>query len=127
MTDESIGTENETVTAAAPNGSRSVVITRERHDLPGMRSVVSVSRNLRQVLSYARRHNTTVIKVYSRPIEDGKGRLTVIWRDTAVCVTDFASYQVLCTWIRARRSWSDAIWEDEHDHTPAQLPLYLVR
>lgn len=66
--------------------------------------IIHRSRNLRGILDHARR--TWVEEAVATPAEEGKGILSVTFGDGATCRTEFASYQVLCWWLRSRRSWA---------------------
>lgn len=67
-------------------------------------NVIHRSRNLRGVLDHARR--SWVAEAVAEPLPRGKGLLRVTFGDGGTCVTEFASFAVLCTWLRARRSWA---------------------
>lgn len=65
--------------------------------------VCSRSRNLRGVLTYARKHN---VKMVLSSMTDHYGALvTIHFGDDAKCITNFASWDVAQRWFRARRSW----------------------
>ncbi len=64
------------------------------------------SRNLRGVLDHARRAGLWSAHAY--PSACGQGLLGVTFADGAQCQVEFASYVVLCDWLRARRSWAGA-------------------
>jgi hypothetical protein len=68
--------------------------------------VIHRSRNLRGILDHARRVGLWAANAY--PQEDGKGMLCVTFADASRCEAQFASYQVLCQWLCARRSWAGA-------------------
>lgn len=68
--------------------------------------IIHRSRNLRGILDHARR--TWVEEAEATPGEEGKGILHVTFGDGSTCRTEFASYQVLCWWLRSRRSWAGA-------------------
>ena len=61
------------------------------------------SRNLRGITDHVRRAGLILAVAY--PVEHGRGDLLVFFGDGATCHADFASYAVLCDWLRARRSW----------------------
>ena len=62
------------------------------------------SKNLRGVTDHARR--VGLISAQAFPMEDGCGVLAVAFYDGCICVTIFQSYEVLCYWLRCRRSWT---------------------
>ena len=66
--------------------------------------VIRRSRNLRGIQVHARR--TWIAEAVASPGEDGRGILQVTFGDGATCRTEFASYTVLCIWLRSRRSWA---------------------
>jgi len=66
--------------------------------------VIRRSRNLRGILDHARR--TWIEEASAAPAQEGKGILSVTFGDRSTCTTEFASYEVLCWWLRSRRSWS---------------------
>lgn len=66
-------------------------------------AVMHRSKNLRGVLDHARR--SWVEEAVAHPSPSGAGGvLQVTYGDGRTCRTEFASYQVLCGWLRARRS-----------------------
>lgn len=69
-------------------------------------AVIHRSRNLRGVLDHARRAGLRSVHAY--PSARGQGLLGVTFADGAQCRVRFASYAVLCDWLRARRSWAGA-------------------
>lgn len=62
------------------------------------------SRNLRGIFDHARR--TWIEQAVACPAQEGKGVLCVTFGDGCVCQAEFASYEVLCHWLRRRRSWA---------------------
>lgn len=74
----------------------SVTITKD--DKP-----VSVSRNLRGVMTYARKHG--VSDVSFRMTDSYEAAITISFQDGAHCSTHFAAWDVCQRWVRARRSW----------------------
>lgn len=64
---------------------------------------VAHSRNLRGILSYARK--AFVRNVYCTRNGDGTGFVCFTFDDGARCRTEFADYTVLLRWVRSRRSW----------------------
>ena len=66
--------------------------------------VIRRSRNLRGIGDHARR--TWLAEAVASPAQDGRGLLQVTFGDGTTCRTEFASYQVLCIWLHARRSWA---------------------
>lgn len=66
--------------------------------------VIRRSRNLRGILDHARR--TWIEEASASPAQEGKGILSVSFGDGSTCRTEFASYEVLCWWLRSRRSWA---------------------
>ncbi len=66
--------------------------------------VIRRSRNLRGIFAHARR--TWIEKASASPMQAGQGLLQVTFGDGCTCRTEFASYQVLCDWLRNRRSWA---------------------
>lgn len=66
------------------------------------------SRNLRGLLDYARRPHVWVAAVSIAPLPARGGSLEVRYSDGSVGTDQFASFSVLCDWLRARRSWHGA-------------------
>lgn len=66
--------------------------------------VVSRSRNLRGLLTYATRYDVT--HAGEIEIDQGKGLLVVLYGNGAVGHANFASLSVMRKWVKARRSWS---------------------
>lgn len=67
------------------------------------------SRDLRGLLDYARRnYRSYVAAVAIAPLPNGGGSLEVRYADGAVGTDRFASFFVLCGWLRSRRSWHGA-------------------
>ena len=67
-------------------------------------TVMHRSKNLRGVLDHARR--SWVEEAVAYPAPEGRGLLKVTYGDGCRCRTEFGSFQVLCDWLRARRSWA---------------------
>jgi len=74
----------------------------EIHNSQGQ--VIRRSRNLRGILDHARR--TWIEEASASPAPHGKGILHVTFGDWSTCQTEFASFEVLCWWLRSRRSWA---------------------
>lgn len=79
-------------------------------------AIVARSRNLRGILSYARKSPVATVSVSSySPVRCA--HVYVQFDDGAECRTQFSSYTVAVQWVRARRSWgleavrcSDDLW-----------------
>ena len=67
-------------------------------------AVMHRSKNLRGVLDHARR--SWIEEAVAYPAPEGRGVLQVTYGDGCTCHTEFASYEVLCGWLRARCSWA---------------------
>jgi hypothetical protein len=80
-------------------GGASVIEIRDRSD-----KVIHRSRNLRGIFDHARR--TWVEEAVAMPTWKSTGLLHVTFGDGSTCRTEFASYGVLCQWLRSRRSWA---------------------
>ena len=65
--------------------------------------VVAKSRNLRGLLTYARK--SPVKHVYLRRMAYGYGGLFIEFENGATCKTEFASFTVCRNWLESRRSW----------------------
>ena len=66
--------------------------------------VIRRSRNLRGICDHARR--TWIEEAVASPAQDGRGILQVTFGDGSTCRTEFASYAVLCAWLRRKWSWT---------------------
>lgn len=93
---------------------------------------VSKSRNLRGILTYARKADTFVYGVSLTEREDKSGRLIVRFDNGAWSVTHFASFSVLLCWIAARTSWRGArVWANaagnERIYAEGQLDAEMAR
>lgn len=65
---------------------------------------VSTSRNLRGVMTYARKHG---VRLWIASMTDDYGALvSITFGNGADCHTRFASWDVAQRWVRARRSWA---------------------
>lgn len=66
--------------------------------------VIRRSQNLRGIFAHARR--TWIEEAVACPVQEGRGLLQVTFGDSCTCRTEFASYQVLCDWLRNRGTWA---------------------
>ena len=65
--------------------------------------VVSKSKNLRGILTYARKHG--IKSAHTMRTVGGYGWLSIYFADGAFCKAHFQSHSVLESWLAARRSW----------------------
>lgn len=66
--------------------------------------VVSTSRNLRGLLTYARRSPVTRVDLYeNKPGAAWGAQFGIVFADGSTSISDFASYSILCAWVETRR------------------------
>lgn len=72
-------------------------------------AVVMRSHNLRAILDYSRGSCVSIERADLFPHKHGQGgTLGVSWNTGASCLVDFASYDVMREWVRARRIFKGA-------------------
>ena len=67
-------------------------------------TVAQRSANLRGILNHACR--TWIAEAVASSTQAGSGILRVTFGDGCTCHTEFASYVVLCAWLRRKWSWA---------------------